>query len=637
MRGPSPALLVVLLAGCGDSGVVTTGLADGVMFANPDPSNDDDDDDDGSPPSSDGAPTDAGAATDALTGTDPAPTTNGPTTEGVTLGTESTATSTTDSSMSEVSTLDSTDTTAEATGATTQPCLCEPGAVAGCDQDGQVLVCEADCLGFAPEACPQGQKCSDGACAVQAACTPNSKQCADDDHYEQCKADGSGYGSPVACPANEGCAAGSCVGLCAAAESSPRSLGCSFLAARQDNDDNLIDGSLVVSNPSKTTTAKVQLYFTATGGNVEQAQGAAKNVLPGQSVEFKLTNAPLHLVSAVRAGGVYRVTSTIPVMAAQHSPFAASPTNDSSLLLPEHALGKDYVIASYVDSVVEEDMPSYFQVVATKNSTLTQWTPPVATSAGSGVNAIAAGQTGNALLKRFDTLQVRAPDTSDVSGTLVQADNPVWVVGAVNCSNVPADGKYCDHLQEVMLPVEHWGKTYVGAASPKRGSESHHWRIYGGENGTVVTATPAVPGTPVMVNKGQWKDLKLANGTSTVFTSTKKFLPVQYLEGGATNPGGGDPSMYQMIPVDQFLDRYAFAIGTGFTKNYVQIVRTKNGPDVAVDGVTVTGYAAIGAYEVANWSITEGNHFAESEGPFGATYIGYMATSSYAYPGGFKR
>ena len=151
-----------------------------------------------------------------------------------------------------------------------------------------------------------------------------------------------------------------------------------------------------------------------------------------------------------------------------------------------------------------------------------------------------------------------------------------------------------------------------------------------------MTATPAVPGTPVMVNKGKWVEISIANNTSTIFTSDKPFLPVQYLVGTNGGAGTGDPAMYQMVAVEQFLDRYAFVTGSGYTKDYAQIIRAKGNPDVLVDGVVVTGYYTIGEYEVSDWVIAPGAHLAESDLPFGIINVGYTNVTSYAYPGGMK-
>ena len=74
----------------------------------------------------------------------------------------------------------------------------------------------------------------------------------------------------------------------------------------------------------------------------------------------------------------------------------------------------------------------------------------------------------------------------DLSGTFVSSDKPIWVVGANNCANVPTGVTYCDHIEEQLLPLDYWGKKYVGAHSPKRGSEKHYWRVYAGEDNTTI-------------------------------------------------------------------------------------------------------------------------------------------------------
>jgi hypothetical protein len=113
-------------------------------------------------------------------------------------------------------------------------------------------------------------------------------------------------------------------------------------------------------------------------------------------------------------------------------------------------------------------------------------------------------------------------------------------------------------------------------------------------------------------------------------------MPVQYLEGQDGGAGTGDPASYQMVPVEQFLSRYVFVTGTGYDLNYVQVIREQGGADVTVDGATVAGYYSVGAYEVADWSISEGSHVADSSGPFGIIQVGYTNVTSYAYPGGLR-
>jgi hypothetical protein len=403
-----------------------------------------------------------------------------------------------------------------------------------------------------------------------------------------------------------------------------------------DNFNDNQQDSIIVGNTHPSKSAQVQLYFVPNGTNVEQPQGGPINVAPGMTYTFQTNNAALDKVSALRKGGVYRVSSNIPIIAYLHSPLGAQATNDASMLLPEYALRQNYIIASWKDTW--NQYPSYFNVIALQDGTTVKWTTPQGTMAGNGVPAVAANQTGQVAMNRFDTLQVRGPQAgSDVSGTIVESDKPIWVVGAVECVNVPTNAvTFCDHIEEQMLPLDYWGKTYVGAHSPDRGNEKHYWRVFGGEDGTTVSTNPVQPGTPFVVNKGQYKDLVVPNNTSFIFTGDKPFLPVQYLESQDGGAGTGDPAMYQMIPVEQFLDRYAFATGTGYSADYVQVIRQAGGADVKVDNVSVNGYYTVGGYEVADWKISPGGHLAESTQPFGIVSVGYTGVTSYAYPGGMK-
>ena len=597
----------------------------------------------------------ASASTSTGTGsaTDKVPTTAGPdgsgsaTTTGVSdsnsgsTGTSGTGTTAGTTDTSTTGPISGTTTDASSTGvvsstssSTTQACVCSPGETDGC-QGNSLMVCADDCLGFEASPCGPGQVCKGDACVAQF-CVPGSTVCEGEDQVKTCNAQGEAYDPPVNCGPTERCAGDSCLSLCAQAEATPSSIGCSFFAERMDNYNNGANDSLIVGNTSKIKAASVQLYFTANGQNVEAAQGGPVMIMPGKTQTYNLTNMPFAKSSGYRKGGSYRIQSTIPVVAYQHSPIGAQATNDASMLLPEHALKSDYIVASYKDGLNGIDLPSYFTVVAIADGTTVKWTPTQNTLAGNGVAAVNAGQTGQQVMNRFDTLQLRGPNDGDLSGTFVTADKPIWLVGANNCANVPTGVTYCDHIEEQMLPLDYWGKKYVGAHSPKRGNEKHYWRVYGGEDGTVVTTTPAQPGTPVMVNKGQWKELVIPNNTSFIFESDKPFLPVQYLEGENGGAGTGDPAMYQMIPVEQFLDRYAFVTGTGYSVHYAQIIRTKGGPDVLVDGAIVGGYYTVGEYEVADYKISEGAHLAESNAAFGVINVGYTGVTSYAYPGGLK-
>ena len=621
LRFPPLVATLLALSACADdgsssssSGLTTSGLTTG---GTP-----------GTTGSGTDTPTTAGPGTTVDTTSPTGSATEVVTSSGDTLGTSSGSTDPSGSSSGSTGPISG----SSSSGGTTMACACTPGEQGGCEGD-QQLVCADDCSGFEPTACPMGQACKNDVCTALF-CQPGEKVCEGEAATKTCNPKGEAFDPPVNCADTEGCSAGACTSLCLIAEAEPSTIGCSFIASRVDNIfGNEID-SLVLGNTSKTKNAMVQLYFTPNGTNVEQAQGAPVMVQPGKTQIFQMTNPPFDNVSGLRKGGNYRVQSTIPIIAYQHSPITGQATNDASVLFPEHALKQDYVISSWPASV--GDYPSYFNVIALVDGTTVKWTPPQNTNAGAGVAAVAANATGQVAMNRFDTLQVRTSASGDLSGTFVSADKPIWVLGGSVCINVPMGVTYCDHIQEQMLALDYWGKKYVGAHSPKRGNEKHYWRVFGGEDGTVVTTNPVQPGTPIMVNKGKWAQLVIPNNTSFIFESDKPFLPVQYLESQSGGGGTGDPAMYQMIPVEQFLDRYAFVTGQGYVVHYAQIIRLKGAADVKIDGAIVNGYYAVGEYEVADFKISEGAHLAESDTPFGIVSVGYTPATSYAYPGGLK-
>ena len=169
-------------------------------------------------------------------------------------------------------------------------------------------------------------------------------------------------------------------------------------------------------------------------------------------------------VSVHRVGGTHRVESDLPIVAYQHSPIAAVAHNDSSMLLPDHAQGRDYIVAAWGTALPSQ--PSYFNVVGLHDGTEVTWTPSQPTEAGAGVPAGNTGTPTTVVINEWDMLQVLA---NDPSGTIIETSEPAWVVGGSPCTEVPLNLTYCDHLEEQLLPLDYWGQSYVGAHAPQRG------------------------------------------------------------------------------------------------------------------------------------------------------------------------
>lgn len=515
------------------------------------------------------------------------------------------------------------------TGGDTEPggCVCEPGEAIGCVGTA-VEICDDDCVGTREEACVVPNECVGGVCQL-VGCMPGSTQCAPDGSGVQTCDGFAEWGPGVACLAAEECSGGSCLSLCEVAAATPSSQGCSFRANNMQTYSQYNQPSaLVVGNTSEVLTAQLQMFLMQGGAEVPQGDPVA--LAPNSTHTFTLTQAKLGLGSVLRSGGSYRLQSDVPVIAYQHSPVGAQADNDASMILPDNAAGDEFLISSYTPNIPGD--PSYFNVIALEAATSVAWTPPVATPAGGGVPAVAAGATGMVTMNAGDTLQVAV--YADLTGTRVVSDKPVWVVGAMSCVQVPTGVTACDHLEEQQIPLEYWGEEYVAAHAPQRGNEDFHWRVFGGDDGVLITTDPVLPGFPTTLNNGEW--FEFITDDSFVMSADGPFMPVQYIESQSGGAGTGDPAMVQMVPVEQFLDRYAFVTGTGYDVHYVQITRDLGGADVLVDGAVVDGYYTVGNYEVADWPISEGSHLAQSDDSFGIMSVGYTGFTSYAYPGGLE-
>jgi hypothetical protein len=338
-------------------------------------------------------------------------------------------------------------------------------------------------------------------------------------------------------------------------------------------------------------------------------------------------------VSALRKGGAFRIQSDIPVIAYQHSPLQPQATNDASCLLPEGTLGQRYVVASYVDAL--GSYPSYVDIIGTQPNTMVTVKPKTNVLSGSGVPAIPAGQTQTFTLNRYDTLQLVAGSGSDITGIEVTSTAPVAVFGAVECAQVPAGYTYCDHIEEQAIAVRNWGTKYVGAHAPTRsGSERFYWRILAQKDGTTVDTMPQQTGFPKTLNAGEFYEFWTQE--SFVFQGDQPFGAFQYVSGqNAFNAGTGDPAMITAVPVEQWLSRYVLLTPSGYTQDYVQIIRATQ-DDVMLDGqpVPANSFYAVGAYQVADVKVSAGTHVLTSNAQFGIVGVGYTGVTSYGYPGG---
>src|SRR5690606_26549620 len=170
---------------------------------------------------------------------------------------------------------------------------------------------------------------------------------------------------------------------------------------------------------SSTDPVTAQLYFVNINSNAEVAQGAPVVIPPKGTATFILSVPEIDSQTTIRQGGVYRLETDRPIVAYQHSPIGSTATNDASRLLPEHALTGNYVVTSYPGTIGA--YPSYFTAIALNDNTTVNFTVKGATAGGGGIPALAANQSAQVMLNRYQLMNVVVAQQQggDLSGTIV--------------------------------------------------------------------------------------------------------------------------------------------------------------------------------------------------------------------------
>ena len=179
------------------------------------------------------------------------------------------------------------------------------------------------------------------------------------------------------------------------------------------------------------------------------------------------------------------------------------------------------------------------------------------------MSAVAAGSTGTVVMNRFDRMQIIANSGGDISGTIIDADKRIAVWGGSECENVPSGVTFCDHIEEQMLPLNYWGQYYVAPTPPQRGRGLLLARLRGEGRHHHLDRSRAAR-VPDHAQQGGVHQPRHPRRRDLLGRRAVLAGPVPRGENGGA--GIEDPSMYQMVPVGQFLSAYAFA--TGISSNY---------------------------------------------------------------------
>jgi hypothetical protein len=561
------------------------------------------------------------------------------------------------------------------------------GGSSGGDSGPQCFPDGITCVGNVEQDC-SGGKLTQTACGTKVCanglgcvtCVPGTGTCTGN-VGTACNSLGTGTVTNTCDPAlGESCngQTGTCTGDCANVGTSY--IGCEYYAVTMLN--QLLDQSIFYFAVSLSNTGSSTATVTFSGGaaavpSVSIPAGQLKVVtLPwvpalscgaGPCCGDANGCAPAPPGTEIVTNGAYHIKSTEPITAYQFNAYeygisgSFSYTNDASLLIPVNAMTGLYRAASWPTF---NNWPGTIAVIGTQAGEKVTVTAPAGSLQASG--GIGTGG-GTVTLNAGDVLQIEstlnAPGQvygSDISGTLVSATNaagtvelPVEVFGGHSCPYINATTGYCDHLEQIALPIETLRGDYLVTPPYNANGGPFEWiKLIGvAANTHIVFDPPAVSGA-LTLNAGTVITLQSVTPAFRVHstdTPPQSFFVAQYMEGqdsfNANCTGGsaqdcGDPSESVAVATAQFRTGYQFAAPTSYTENWVNVIAPA-GATVTVDGANVAGFAAIGGSgfdwaHVALSSSNNGVHNASSSSPFGIEVYGYGAYTSYMYPGGLN-
>jgi hypothetical protein len=550
------------------------------------------------------------------------------------------------------------------------------------------------CSGFDFEICVEGRWIAQQTCASPTpvcdpdagctGCAPETRWCSNQEVWA-CDESGTTGAFVETCSGTEECLVGQCFDACTLAEGTNSYLGCRFLSVSMANLVEPVfwdDFAVVVGNPSTRQEAEVTIS--------RDGDFVASAVIDPRSTEA----IELPMVAELQAftegtivrGGAYEVRSTIPVAAYQYNPLhfslevdgddVFSFTNDASLLLPEHVLTGNYRAAAWPGLGVgnfpgsSSFLPGTVAIAATTDGTLVEITSSAET-AGGEPGALQPGDTTVLALNRGDVLQIQSAQPpedlgsnlcedreglqdgngsndscldvtlGDLSGTVISASQPIAAWGGHVCTFIPHSARACDHLEEMLFPLETWGTQTVIAAPMYPGrddaSTASVIRVLSAVDGNTIRFTPpALPDT--VLNAGE--SVEIQTPQDVLIEGDGPFLATQLLLGQqALFSNIGDPAMGTGSPLQQWRTEYDFLAPDTYEANWLGITAPA-GTQVFLDGVEVDGWVPVEGtpYEVARVEVDSGSHRVQSIGEvgFGIVSYGYARFTSYLHPGGMN-
>ncbi len=322
-------------------------------------------------------------------------------------------------------------------------------------------------------------------------------------------------------------------------------------------------------------------------------------------------------------GKAFHVKTNVPVVAYQMLPYGGgrARVTGSTLLVPTNAWDVNYVVADAYAAppmITEDRAGPTTVVIAANDGTHVTMKPTATILAGTDIVGAPAGTSVTYDLDQGGYLQFTQP--LELTGTAVQADKPVVVIGGSTLIDLPLASSRADSAEQMLPPVRALGSEYVAVRYRSRSptEESVPWRVVGVVDGTKLTYDPAPPpGAPGGIAAQQLAEFDTASPFVVRSQDAEHpFYLASYMTGGGSFDGTGDPEFVNVVPPAQFLSRYTFFTDPTYPETNLVVIRTPDPatsamPDVTLDCAGVlTGWTAVGTagrFEMTRVDLSTGN------------------------------
>ncbi len=595
--------------------------------------------------------------------------------------------------------------------------LCTPGERSCLSENSPLYSeCAADGSRYVGLSCPASTICDEGVC-VPFNCVPGRSVCVGVDASATCDPTGRGVQDLAPCGSGLVCRGGSCIDLCAEAADDSSYIGCEYTAVELFNvyrdevgQTEKSPYAIVVANPQQFSDARVGVTdskgrFARLLSSVDVTPrddydfgrtitvrselftpaGTFRTPTTSASLDVPPESAAVLLIDPDISGqGPFTITSSIPVVAYQYSPYCCNFTasNDASLLLPKATHGTVYRALSYPTMQFEGGARTspYVYVVAHEDGTSVTIDSPELlvitspTSAGTG-SALSPARLNHVV--ELDAGEVVAfatdPDLEggDLSGALITSSAPVAAFAGHPCTFIPQDRWACDHLEEQLLPAEALGSRYVLQPVHSRNNQSYseeiiYWRVVAHEDAIITISPPFDSLEATAPSTSASRDCREGAQNGDTFTlragETCEFgsrrvaildadapLLVGGFISGHQSTGvrrfgtqAGDPAFFINPPLSQTRSDYSFVTSPTFKRTYVSVV-APNSARISLDGSFVSARERLEAQAFTldgeDWSyfslaLDPGFHRMSGDRAFGVIVHAYDDYVSYAFPGG---